>query len=52
MENLINAHLQDGRIVLLASHDRGLVERLAHERLILERPRAAVRDAESQRSLA
>ena len=52
VENLINAHLQDGRIVLLASHDRGLVERLAHERLILERPRAAVRDAESQRSLA
>ena len=50
VENLINAQLRDGRIVLLASHDRGLVERLAHERLILERPRASAQSAESHRS--
>jgi ATPase subunit of ABC transporter with duplicated ATPase domains len=40
VEHLINLQLQAGRIVLLASHDRGLADRLAHERLILGRPRA------------
>lgn len=40
VEELINLQLQAGRMVLLASHDRGLADRLAHERLILGRPRA------------
>ena len=45
VEELINHQLQAGRIVLLASHDRGLTDRLAHERLILGRPKAAAADS-------
>ncbi|MGQ0673254.1 MAG: ABC transporter ATP-binding protein [Hyphomicrobium sp.] len=40
-EELIRYQLLAGRIVLLASHDGALIQRLAHERLILERPRPA-----------
>ncbi len=45
VEELINHQLQAGRIVLLASHDRGLTDRLAHERLILGRPKAAAAES-------
>lgn len=47
VEELIRFQLLAQRIVILASHDRGLVERLSNERLILERPRIA---AEGERA--
>ena len=46
VEGIIAAELKSGHIVILASHDRTLVDRLAHERLILERPRAAAQQPE------
>lgn len=47
VEELIRFQLLAQRIVVLASHDRGLLDRLAHERLILERPQAVKAEAPS-----
>jgi ATPase subunit of ABC transporter with duplicated ATPase domains len=41
VEELIKYQLLAGRIVIVASHDRGLIRRIAGESLILETPRAS-----------
>jgi ABC-type multidrug transport system ATPase subunit len=45
VEELIKFQLLAGRVVLLSSHDRGLLQRISHERLILERPRPAAAES-------
>jgi putative ABC transport system ATP-binding protein len=37
IEELIKFHMLSGRSVVLVSHDRGQVERLAHARLLLSK---------------
>lgn len=46
VEELVRYQLIAGRIVLLATHDRGLAGRLAHDRLVLSRGAAPVRPAD------
>ena len=41
VEELVRFQLLSGRCAVLVSHDKGLVERLAHARLLLGRPRGA-----------
>jgi ABC-type multidrug transport system ATPase subunit len=47
VEELIKYQLLAGRIVIVASHDRGLVRRLAQESLVLEKSRAPSPSAET-----
>ncbi len=42
IEELIRFECLAGRCVVLVSHDAGVIERLAHQRLLLARPRAAL----------
>jgi ABC-type multidrug transport system ATPase subunit len=50
VEEVLRFELLSQRIVILASHDRGLVNRLAHERLILDRMPPSVPPAEARSS--
>ena len=44
VEELIKYQLLSGRSAMLVSHDRGQIERLAHARLLLSKPAAAVHE--------